>query len=75
MTLNALNKTEETASPETFQTIPGFDEGNVDGAPTSTRAKMEGSWRPKESDPVGGVVRVQRNVSHERLHLSNDGVE
>ena len=48
---------------------PVLDERDVNGSPGPPRAQVEGAWRPEQSDAVGGVVRVERSLLEEGLHV------
>ena len=53
----------------TMLAIPSLNERNVERSSAAAGAKVEGPRSPQQRDPVGGVVGVQRDVRHERLHL------
>ena len=50
--------------------VPRLDKRDIDGSSTSAGAKVEGTGRPEQSDPVCRVVGVEGNVRHEWLNLS-----
>lgn len=53
----------------TVLTIPAFDEGNVNGATTTTRTHVERTRCPQQGNSVGGVVGVERRVLQEGLNF------
>lgn len=48
---------------------PVLDQGDVDGTPCATRAEIEGSWSPKQSNTVRRVVSVERRLFEEGLYV------
>mmetsp|Transcript_67280 Transcript_67280/g.140138 ORF Transcript_67280/g.140138 Transcript_67280/m.140138 type:complete len:884 (+) Transcript_67280:4960-7611(+) len=49
--------------------VPLLDECDIDTAARHARALVERIRRPVQRDAVGGVVRVQRRLLQQRLHL------
>lgn len=64
-----MGRTVISSTPLGVVSSPVLDERNVDGSPGPPGAQVEGPRRPEQSDAVGCVVRVQRSVLQEGLHV------